>query len=79
MLIYFMAIWNILWIIGIFYDRSVHFVFIGYIFSSFGIMHQEKSGNPGREYIPMYVLVKLPQDKSVVVLHRHHLMRQQPT
>jgi hypothetical protein len=24
----------------------VHFVFIWYIFSSFGIMHQEKSGSP---------------------------------
>jgi hypothetical protein len=25
----------------------VHFVFIWYIFSGFGIMYQEKSGNPG--------------------------------
>jgi hypothetical protein len=32
MLIYFMAIWNILWIFGIFYDHLVHFVFIWYIF-----------------------------------------------
>jgi hypothetical protein len=46
MLIYFMAIWSILWIFGIFYDHLVQFVFIWYIFSSFGIMHQEKSGNP---------------------------------
>jgi hypothetical protein len=29
---YFMAIWNILWIFGIFYDHSLHFVFIWYIF-----------------------------------------------
>jgi hypothetical protein len=29
---YFMAIWNILQIFGIFYDHSVHFVFIWYIF-----------------------------------------------
>jgi hypothetical protein len=34
-----MAIWNILWRLGIFYDHLVHFV-------SFGIMYQEKSGNP---------------------------------
>jgi hypothetical protein len=27
-------------------DHLVHFVLICYIFSSFGIMHQEKSGNP---------------------------------
>jgi hypothetical protein len=45
MLIYFMAIWIILWIFGIFYDQSVHFLPFG-TSSSFGIMHQEKSGNP---------------------------------
>jgi hypothetical protein len=32
---------------GIFYARLVHFVFIWYIFSRFGIMYLEKSGNPG--------------------------------
>jgi hypothetical protein len=46
MFIYFMAIWNILRILGKFYDYLVHFVFIRYTFSGFGIMHQEKSGNP---------------------------------
>jgi hypothetical protein len=30
------------------YGHLVHFVYIWYIFSSFGIMYQEKSGNPGR-------------------------------
>jgi hypothetical protein len=47
MLIYFMAIWNILQIFGIFYDHLVKFMFIWYIFSGFGIIHQEKSGNSG--------------------------------
>jgi hypothetical protein len=42
-----MAIRTILWTFGIFYDQSVHFVFIWYIFSGFGAMHQDKSGNPG--------------------------------
>jgi hypothetical protein len=42
-----MAIWNILLIFEIFYDNLVHFVFMWYIFSSFGIMLKEKSGNPG--------------------------------
>jgi hypothetical protein len=32
---------------GIFYDHLVHFVFLWYIFSGFGIMYREKSGNPG--------------------------------
>jgi hypothetical protein len=32
MLIYFMAIWNILWRFGILYNHLVHFVFIWYIF-----------------------------------------------
>jgi hypothetical protein len=36
---YFIDIWDILY-------PFVTFVFIWYIFSSFGIMHQEKSGNP---------------------------------
>jgi hypothetical protein len=46
MLIYFMSISNILQTFGIFYDHLVHFVFIWYIFSAFGIIYQEKSGNP---------------------------------
>jgi hypothetical protein len=50
MLIYFMAIWNILRTYGIFYDHLAQFVFIWYIFFAFGIMHQEKSGNPGRQH-----------------------------
>jgi hypothetical protein len=37
--IYFIAIWNILWRFGI-------CMTIWYIFSGFGIMHREKSGNP---------------------------------
>jgi hypothetical protein len=41
-----MAIWNILQTFGIFYDHLVQCVFIWYIFSGFGIMHQEKSGKP---------------------------------
>jgi hypothetical protein len=44
--IYFMTIWNILTTFGIFYDYFVHSVFI---FSSLGILHQEKSGNPDVE------------------------------
>jgi hypothetical protein len=51
MLIYFMVIWNILWISGIFCDHSVHIVLIWYIFSCFGIMHQEKSGNTGVMFV----------------------------
>jgi hypothetical protein len=35
-LIYFMAIWKILWRVGIFCDHLVHFVFILYLFSRFG-------------------------------------------
>jgi hypothetical protein len=46
MLRYFMAICNIFWALGIFYDHLVHFVFFWCIFSSFGFMSQEKSGNP---------------------------------
>jgi hypothetical protein len=52
MLIYFMAIWNIVWIFGIFYDHSVvHFCVHLVHFSSIGIMRQEKSGNPALQTI----------------------------
>jgi hypothetical protein len=44
-----MANWNILQTFGIFYDHLVQFVFTWYIFSGFGIMHQDQSGNPGPE------------------------------
>jgi hypothetical protein len=43
MLIYFIAIGNILRIFGIFYDHYVHLVH----FSGFGITNQDKSGNTG--------------------------------
>jgi hypothetical protein len=46
MFIYFMTIRNILWRFWIFYDHLLHFVFIWYILYGFGIMSQEKSGNP---------------------------------
>jgi hypothetical protein len=43
-----MAIWNILRTFGIFFDHLVHFVLHNWgHFSGFGIMYQEKSGNPG--------------------------------
>jgi hypothetical protein len=52
MLIYFMAIRNITMTFGIFYDHFLHFVFSGYIFSGFGFMYQEKSGNPVADILP---------------------------
>jgi hypothetical protein len=45
MFMYLKAIWKILRIFGIFCDNLANFVFIWYIFSGFGIMYQEKSGN----------------------------------
>jgi hypothetical protein len=51
MFIYFMAIGDIWWMFGIFYDHLVNFVFICDIYSGFGIMYQEKSGNPVRHRI----------------------------
>jgi hypothetical protein len=39
MLVYFMTIWSILWLFGLFDGYLVYF-------PRFGILHQEKSGNP---------------------------------
>jgi hypothetical protein len=50
MFIYSMAIGNILRTLGIFYDYLVLFVYIWYNFSGFGIVYQEKSGNPVQNY-----------------------------
>jgi hypothetical protein len=46
MLVYFMAIWYILWPFGIFCVHFVYFMVIWYIFPRFGTLYQEKSGNP---------------------------------
>jgi hypothetical protein len=45
--VYFMDIWSTLRPFGIFYGRSV---FCGHLvyFSHFGMLHQEKSGNPAQ-------------------------------
>jgi hypothetical protein len=43
---YFIAIWYILWSFGIFYGHLVYFVAFLVHFSRFGMLHQEKSGNP---------------------------------
>jgi hypothetical protein len=45
-LVYFMTIRSILLILEMFYGHLVCFVVIWYIFPSFGILCQEKSGNP---------------------------------
>jgi hypothetical protein len=45
--LYFLTIWSILWLLEIFYGHLVYFVVIWYIFPRFGILEQEKSGNPG--------------------------------
>jgi hypothetical protein len=51
--IYYMSIWNILRTFWIIYDHWVHFVIIWYIFSSFGTLCQEKSGNPVANLAPV--------------------------
>jgi hypothetical protein len=48
-LVYFMTIWSILRPLEIFYGNLAYFVVIWYIFSRFGMLHQEKSGNPDQK------------------------------
>jgi hypothetical protein len=56
MLIYFMAIWNILMRFGKVYGHLVHFVFIWYIFPVSGTMYQVKSGNPALFYVNISIM-----------------------
>jgi hypothetical protein len=51
-LAYFINIWSLLRPLEIFYGHLVYFVVIRYIFPRFGILYQEKSGNPGRKSDP---------------------------
>jgi hypothetical protein len=46
-LVYFVAIWYILWPFGIFCGYLVYFVAIWYILRSFGMLCEEKSGSSG--------------------------------
>jgi hypothetical protein len=46
-----MAIWSISHTLGIFYVLLVCFAIIWNIFPQFGMLHLEKSGNPGLERI----------------------------
>jgi hypothetical protein len=55
-----MAIWDILQPFGKFYNHLVHFVFILVHFSSLGIMHQEKSGNPGAKHKTNLFIFNVP-------------------
>jgi hypothetical protein len=48
-LVYFITIWSILRPFKIFYGHSVYFVVIWYIFPRFGILDQDKTGNPTPE------------------------------
>jgi hypothetical protein len=50
MLVYFILIWNILLPFDIFYGDLVLCVVIWYISPRFGMLYQEKSGNPGRSH-----------------------------
>jgi hypothetical protein len=46
-LVYFMALWSVLRPFGIFCGHLVYFGFVWYIFSRFGKLYEEKSGNTG--------------------------------
>jgi hypothetical protein len=55
--------WRILWKFDIFYAPLLYFVVIWYIFHCFGILYQEKSGNPAldRENLSAhFILIWLP-------------------
>jgi hypothetical protein len=61
-----MAIGNILWTFGIFYDHLVHFVILWYFLSGFGIMRQEKSGNPDETHCQWASIAAFPLNHSKV-------------
>jgi hypothetical protein len=46
------------------YNHVVHFMFILYIFSGFGIKYKEKSGNPGMKADMFFAVNQLQQEAS---------------
>jgi hypothetical protein len=58
-LVYFMTIWSILLQLEIFYGHLVRFVVIWYNFPRFGILDQEKSGNPAPDWIDVDVKCRM--------------------
>jgi hypothetical protein len=50
-LVYFMTIWSILLPLEILYGHLAYFAVIWYIFPRFGILCQEKSGNPACDHL----------------------------
>jgi hypothetical protein len=42
-----MVIWNTSWPFGTFYGHLLNLVVIWYILPRFGLLNEEKSGNPG--------------------------------
>jgi hypothetical protein len=53
-LVYFVDIWSILRLLDICLGLLVYYVVIWYTFPTFGILHQEKSGNPAVVYLPLW-------------------------
>jgi hypothetical protein len=56
MMVLFMDTWSILRSFVTFYGHLVQLVVIGYTFSRFGILYQEKSGNPAH-HPPLYFYI----------------------
>jgi hypothetical protein len=59
-MVYFMAIWYILRPFGIFYDHLVYFVVNWCIFPRFGMLSQEKPGNPALHTYACAILGYMP-------------------
>jgi hypothetical protein len=65
----------ILWPFGIFYGHFVYFMAIWYIFPRFGVLHQEKIGNPDfKEYIfcPQIGIIILPNSRKILMKNLQH-------
>jgi hypothetical protein len=57
-LVYFIAIWYILWPFGIFYGHLLQFIAISW---PFGMLYQEKSGNPGSVTFKSNFCLRVPK------------------
>jgi hypothetical protein len=62
MFVYYLSVWSILRLFGIFCGPLVYFMAIWYIFSRSGVLYNEKSGNPA--FCPLQPFSQLNADQD---------------
>jgi hypothetical protein len=78
-LVYFMALWSVLRTFGIFHGHSVYFGYVWYIFSRFGMLYKDKSGNIGSNGVDKKRFAKIENRRAInKSVNSRHRVRGEP-